>query len=526
MGAPVSKIEAAEEKTAEELLSAFKHMAPAERRTHASVYNYWQSIRRDRELPPIRDLDALEISEAAPHGVLLELAEGGEDAQILHIGEALRDGVQTSALSDAPEPSALSCIGGKLGIVKISKDALAFEDHFLASDGTTRCSVTLLPFSASGDTVDFVYALVTLETGVTFLDEASEAIAEKTEAAPEAVADESEQVEAAIAEEPEPVADSAQEDQAPTAQDEIEIEAEAQAAVVPDPAELDALSAPEPATGEQAPEAASEAESADEFEIPQFLTEPQPTVEPEAKPGFSKIFDALAGAKGFFGTVAPSEPEHAPEPEVEAVAEEPAVEDPVVEEPVPEAPVAEELEGSISEAEPAIQDEVEEPAPVAEDLSPVADEATPEEPAPAAEEPIFTEEPVETPSSAMEGTLQSKLTDVRSKADEARAARLRSEALLVEGLSAAYDFALDAEDAPEEYLKLVEGQGLKIQLRSPMKPVAKLAFNGMCDDMTIKQLEAILAWAFDEEVPRGTLAERIETEGGIAPILNREAKAA
>ena len=36
-----------------------------------------------------------------------------------------------------------------------------------------------------------------------------------------------------------------------------------------------------------------------------------------------------------------------------------------------------------------------------------------------------------------------------------------------------------------------------------MKPVVKLAFEGMCDEMTIKQLEAVLAWAFDEELPRG-----------------------
>ena len=116
--------------------------------------------------------------------------------------------------------------------------------------------------------------------------------------------------------------------------------------------------------------------------------------------------------------------------------------------------------------------------------------------------------------------MQNKLTDVRAKADEARMAKLRANAALYEGLSAAYDFALDAEEAPEEYLRLVEAQGLKIQLRSPMKPVVKLAFDGMCDDMTIKQLEAVLAWAFDEELPRGTLAERIEAAGGIGPILS------
>ena len=119
--------------------------------------------------------------------------------------------------------------------------------------------------------------------------------------------------------------------------------------------------------------------------------------------------------------------------------------------------------------------------------------------------------------------MKDKLADVRAKADEAREAKLRANAALYEGLSAAYDFALDAEEAPEDYLRLVEAQGLKIQLRSPMKPVVKLAFDGMCDDATIKQLEAVLAWAFDQELPRGTLSDQIEAAGGIGPILQAKA---
>jgi hypothetical protein len=104
-------------------------------------------------------------------------------------------------------------------------------------------------------------------------------------------------------------------------------------------------------------------------------------------------------------------------------------------------------------------------------------------------------------------------------------AKLRANAALYEGLSAAYDFALDAEDSPEEYLKLVEAQGLKIQLRSPMRPVVKLAFAGMCDDSTITHLEAVLAWAFEQELPRGSLAEKLEEAGGIAGILNGSVQA-
>ena len=123
-------------------------------------------------------------------------------------------------------------------------------------------------------------------------------------------------------------------------------------------------------------------------------------------------------------------------------------------------------------------------------------------------------------SAGMTGeSLEARLAAVRAKAEEARMAKLMSNAALYEGLGAAYDFALDAENCPEDYLKLVEAQGLKIQLRQPMKPVMKLAFAGMCDDATITRLEAVLAWALEQELPRGTLAAQIEAAGGIARIV-------
>jgi hypothetical protein len=124
------------------------------------------------------------------------------------------------------------------------------------------------------------------------------------------------------------------------------------------------------------------------------------------------------------------------------------------------------------------------------------------------------------PSSALAEGLHAILAEARSKADEARQAELRSNTALYEGLGAAYDFALDAEDKPEEYLRLVEAKGLKIQLRSPMAPVVRLAFEGMCDDSTIEQLEAVLEWALKLDLPRGSLAGRIQAEGGIGTILN------
>src|SRR6476619_7985257 len=106
MGAPKSEIEAADQPAAESLLDAFKSISAAERRKHASVLNYWLSIRGDKEFPPLHDLDPLELSDAGPNSALLELISGGHDAEIRHLGEALRGGHDwPERIMDADNPS-------------------------------------------------------------------------------------------------------------------------------------------------------------------------------------------------------------------------------------------------------------------------------------------------------------------------------------------------------------------------------------------------------------------------------------
>jgi hypothetical protein len=453
-----------EDASAEALLSSLKTIAATERRKHASVFNYWLSIRRDRQFPPIRDLDPLEISDAGPYSVLLEMI-GAEDADIRHVGQAIKLGIDAEKLSDAPSPSLLSCIATRIPIVAACKEAFAFEDAFEAQDGTrTRCWVTLLPFSATGAFIDYVYGFVSLDPppgGAEDVEEAAEPTEEPAEPVEAEVTQETVET---IAEAPEPEPQPEEPAPEPVA----EIEPEPQPEPQPEPEEPE----PEPIAEEPA----------------------------QQRPGFSaKLLESLANVSGFYGKNVQVDPDVVPVAEVpEEIVQEPAEEiaeqpEEIVEEPAPE--IVEDV------AEEAVEDRAEEP-------------------------PLELTESPTPPSVTGEATLQDKLTDVRAKADEARAAKLRANVALYEGLSAAYDFALDAEDSPEEYLRLVEAQGLKIQLRSPMKPVVKLAFDGLCDDATIKQLEAILAWAFDEELPRGSLAERIEAAGGIGPILNGQARAA
>jgi hypothetical protein len=418
-------MEAAEQPAAEDVLSAFKTIDETGRSQHARVLDYWLSVRGDREFPPLHDLDPLEMSDAGPSGVLLELIGGGEDAEIRHLGETLKTDVVVERIADAPKPSILACIAKKLSIVAISRNVLAFEDEFPAADGTVRCWVTLLPMNSAGPWVDYVYAFVTFAT-----------VPADAEAEPE----------------PEPEAKADGEPEA-TPQGAPPVE------VLPNDVEETTAIPPirSQATDSAIDEVAADSEAAEEAnaEVP-----PEPAAAAAGDgPGFSQMLHDPATADGFYG--------------------------------VP----------TVKLAQPR------RPAPAPGQQSPAPTGAAP----PAGGD--------------ADSPLQARLAAVRAKAEEARMAKIRSNTALYEGLGAAYDFALDAEDSPEEYLKLVESQGLKIQLRSPMLPVMKLAFDGMCDEPTIARLEAVLAWALKQELPRGTLAERIEAEGGLSRIVDGKASA-
>ena len=458
MGVPV-KVEAFDNSPAEALLGSLDGMAAAERRKHASMFNYWLSIKGERQFPAIRDLDPLEISDAGPWSVLLEMIGAGENAVIRHFGQAIKLGEDAETIARAAEGSLLARIHARLPEVAGSMQAMAFEDSFDTKDGPARCWVTLLPFSASGTWIDYVYGIVSLDAG---------------DGDPEMGA-------------PQPVEDFQPDE---VAQGPIDQVADAGNDGAASTAAFGDSDVPEPPPEEQ----------------------PDSQIEPAPLPELDHDL-ATESAEAGLEPLAPFDPEPVEEAAIEADAEipgEPELDD---EEAVDELVLGEEDRPTKAGFSSKFLESL---AHVGGFYGRVAQ----------APEPVLTEELSQPDAQPEEATLQSKLSDVRAMAEEARMAQIRSNQALCAGLSAAYDFALDAEAEPEEYLRLVEGQGLKIQLRSPMKPVVKLAFAETCDDATIGQLEAVLSWALKNDLPRGSLAERIEAEGGLGAVLEGLAKAA
>ena len=119
--------------------------------------------------------------------------------------------------------------------------------------------------------------------------------------------------------------------------------------------------------------------------------------------------------------------------------------------------------------------------------------------------------------------LADRLCAARDGAEQATASDQRSRAALYRALGLAYDFALAAEGAPDDYAELLEDAGIKVQARAPMTPVVKLVFGAHYDKTRLTEFAAALAWAKREDVAEGALAERIEAfAGGLKGVVAAE----
>jgi hypothetical protein len=122
-----------------------------------------------------------------------------------------------------------------------------------------------------------------------------------------------------------------------------------------------------------------------------------------------------------------------------------------------------------------------------------------------------------------DGGLADRLVVARASAEAAALSDQRSRAGLYRALGLAYDFALAAEQAPDDYAELLDDAGITRQARAPMTPVAKLVFGIHYDKSRLTEFAAALSWAERERVAAGVLAALIEAHpGGLKGIVAAE----
>lgn len=156
-----------------------------ERRMHVNAYDYWLSLRRGRPLPAIADLEPGRLAAFAANSVLIDLAPPGWRPRIAFLGRALRREAglagESCPLHEVPAGSMLTALIHRVADITAHRAPLGFEAPMAAgADGSggdpTLYRGILLPFSAGGSRVDFVYGVVNWRM-LAMVDDAADIVA-------------------------------------------------------------------------------------------------------------------------------------------------------------------------------------------------------------------------------------------------------------------------------------------------------------------------------------------------------------
>ncbi len=122
--------------------------------------------------------------------------------------------------------------------------------------------------------------------------------------------------------------------------------------------------------------------------------------------------------------------------------------------------------------------------------------------------------------------LADRLWAARETAESVKAGEGRTRASLYRALSLAYDFAVAAQQSPDEYAELLEESGVKAQARAPMTPIVKLVFGIDYDKARLTEFAAALSYAQRQEIAAGAFRDFIEKQpGGLKALVGAERQA-
>jgi hypothetical protein len=130
---------------------------------------------------------------------------------------------------------------------------------------------------------------------------------------------------------------------------------------------------------------------------------------------------------------------------------------------------------------------------------------------------------VAAPELAPDAGLADRLSAARETAEAVKSADGRSRTALYRALAVAYDFAIAAQQAPDDYAELLEESGVKAQARAPMTPIVKLVFGIDYDKARLTEFAAALSFAQREAIGPGVFQQYIEKQsGGLKALVAAE----
>ncbi|MCT2401574.1 hypothetical protein [Novosphingobium mangrovi (ex Huang et al. 2023)] len=122
-----------------------------------------------------------------------------------------------------------------------------------------------------------------------------------------------------------------------------------------------------------------------------------------------------------------------------------------------------------------------------------------------------------------EMSLADWLKAARTEAQNAITSEDRSRRALYDAIGRAYDFALAAAEAPEDFATLVREAGLKVQERAPLIPLVKLVFGIEYDKTRLTEFATVIAHGQRLDIAPGGLSALLsETSGGLKGLVREE----
>ncbi len=117
------------------------------------------------------------------------------------------------------------------------------------------------------------------------------------------------------------------------------------------------------------------------------------------------------------------------------------------------------------------------------------------------------------------------LASARDLAHLAHATEDRTRSALYAAIGRAWDFALAAHDAPDDFAEMVADAGLTMQQRAPLTPLVKLVFGADYDKTRITEYASALSHAQRLSLGCGELAEFLaKAPGGLKGVVTLERK--
>ncbi len=537
-----------------------------ERRMQVRAYNHWASLLGDLNFPHVTDLQPELLDDFGPYSVLLDLSEDIEDPKVAFVGTELADEAEIQGaavpLSDVPSRSVLSRITDHYMQIIANQAPIGFEAEFSNERGATVLyRGILLPYSSDNETIDFIYGVInwkemadqqTADELLLAIDQALgddrrdedeyedtletvETLTTSSKSAPDGsvleLGNEDMMDSHAHGSLPSPTFGAAGDD-TDTA---LEPAAEAPVSISP---RVDALGNPlgnfassqDSEYNEEEDTYDNSIKTAADYGLPEWDDEEEdegdvdgvvdPLDSDEASSSLMSLVSRGGRAKKSVDlTLNESEPSVPQAYEGEGASLPPAVPQ-AYEAPEPEPAAERNYFGS----EHSERENAEFAIGAEETESEEADDRVPQQADAAREdletgdEPVIDEEPVE--------GLYDCLAAAREMAQTAQNTEDRSRKALYSAVARAYDFSLEAQEAPEDFDELLVDNGLTFQDRAPMTPVVKLVFGADYDKTRLTEYAAVLMHAHRVGVERGRLATFLrEAEGGLKGVVNAERRA-